>query len=130
MRHPFTAVFFPLALAALAARADVNTFGDWVGRTKLGVMLERTETTVRFVIHAGSAWDDAPPAWKARLGRHTFCDDLRLEFPWLESYAYYVKLVRTLAPNERIFDFPTTYERSGSGTAADCLPPVFLRGRR
>jgi hypothetical protein len=92
-------------------------------------MLERTETAVRFVVHAGSAWDEGPPAWKARLGRDTFCEDLRLDYPNLASYTYYIKLVRTLAPDESIFEFPATYERSGSGTAADCEPAVFLRRR-
>jgi hypothetical protein len=119
-----------LALAAPAvARADQSGFSDWIGRTKLGLFLERTETTARFVIHTGRAWDGAPSAWKARLGRDTFCEDLRRDYPTLTSYTYYIKPVRTLAPDESIFEFPATYERTGSGTIADCEPAAYWPGR-
>jgi hypothetical protein len=122
MRRSLAVVSLPLALVARDAHADVSRFGDWVERTKLGVLLERTETDIRFVVHAGSAWDEAPPAWKAGLGRHIFCDELRRDFPKLATYTYYVKLLRTLSPGEPIQDFPKTYELSGSGTAAECSP--------
>jgi hypothetical protein len=129
MRRLLTALFCSLALVSSGARAHLTTFEDWVANTKLGVMLERTETAIRFVIHVSPAWDEGSPIWKARLGRSTFCEDLRRDFPKLTSYTYYVKLVQTLAPNDDIFEFPTTYEHSGSGTAADCRRARVFRGR-
>jgi hypothetical protein len=127
MRRLVAAGFSSLVLLAPAPAAAAGaSFEEWVASTKLGIMLERSETTIRFVIHVSSSWDEGPPAWKARLGRSTFCEDLRRDFPKLARYSYYIKLARTLLPEDDIFEFPALYEHSGSGTAADCRG---LRGR-